>query len=55
MLIFKHPPRGRTMDKRLEDGINSLCLNDEWVDNIPIYHPSDGEKNFVKITARTGI
>ena len=44
VMIYKHPPRGRTMDKRLEDGINSFCLNDEWADNTPLYYPSDEEK-----------
>ena len=42
--IYKHPSRSRTMNKRLEDGINSFCLNDEWTDNTSLYYPSVQEK-----------
>eukprot|EP01084_Bolivina_argentea_P010031 18710_1 len=42
IMVFKHPPRD--LHKEMKDGINSFCLNDEWYENIPLYHPTDEDK-----------
>eukprot|EP01084_Bolivina_argentea_P009661 18028_1 len=48
-LIYKHPPRdtdraARARQKGLPDGINSFCLNDEWAENKPLYHPTNEDE-----------
>eukprot|EP01084_Bolivina_argentea_P179121 309539_1 len=45
--IYRHHPRGKVLrgrEKQLDDGINSFCLNDEWAENVPIYHPTVEDK-----------
>eukprot|EP01084_Bolivina_argentea_P259415 437710_1 len=45
--IYRHPPRTRGFrgrERKLDDGINSFILNDEWAENVPIYHPTEEDK-----------
>eukprot|EP01084_Bolivina_argentea_P258428 435672_1 len=48
--LYRHPPRGRKA-KSSED-INSFCLNDEWAENIELYHSTDDDnKNMILMKA----
>eukprot|EP01084_Bolivina_argentea_P066562 121349_1 len=40
--ICVHPPRNRKIN--VDNGISSFCLNDEWNQNISLYHPTDMDK-----------
>eukprot|EP01084_Bolivina_argentea_P296274 510231_1 len=48
--IYKHPPRRfggiNSGEEKIEmnEEINSFCLNEEFVENVPLYYPTDEDK-----------
>eukprot|EP01084_Bolivina_argentea_P104569 187230_1 len=50
--IYRHPPRYRR-SKPSQD-IKSFCLNDEWIDNKPIYSPTEQDQKQYEYNEKCG-